>query len=405
MRNLLKAINGGKPFLVDYQLAQQHIDLKQKAGLTDLITQIFGEKPKPYVVGSTAVIPIFGMIGKGLSPLEAIGAADVETISDQIDAALASKPARIVFHIESDGGTVDGVEELADQIRSLPVETVAYGSNINSAAYWLASAADRLVVPGSGSVGSVGVFGVSVDSSEKAKANGLTVTVYRSDELKGIGVPGAPITEAQHNHLQASVMATAARFKADVMLKRKLVKESDLTGVSLTGREAAAKGMATGISPSIKALLTQLEGANAVAGKAKAIAAQKPAAQPRALKAAVDPAAPAQPETMAEPTPEPATESSPEPEEADGLNPRQRYLKDELEGMAETFGHFDQSSLANGSHYVAPSPFGAQGLACKNCVFYQGGRKCAVVAGDIDPEAICKLWVIPEKLVTETPAG
>lgn len=397
MRNLIKAINGGKPFLVDYQLAQQHIELKQKAGLTDLITQIFGEKPKPYTVGSTVVIPIMGMIGKGLSPLEAIGAADVETISDQIDAALASKPARIVFHIESDGGTVDGVEELADQIRSLPVETIAYGSNINSAAYWLASAADRLVVPGSGSIGSVGVFGVSVDSSEKAKANGLTVTVYRSDELKGIGVPGAPISAAQHNHLQASVMATAARFKADVMQKRKLVKESDLTGVSLTGREAAAKGMATGISPSIKALLTQLEGANAVAGKAKAIAAHKPAAQPRALKAAVDPAAPAQPEPMADP----ATESSPDAEEADGLNPRQRYLKDELEGMAETFGHFDQSSLANGSHYVAASPFSAQGLACKNCVFYQGGRKCAVVSGDIDPEAICKLWIIPEKLVKE----
>lgn len=405
MRNLLKAINGAKPFLVDYQLAQQHIELKQKAGLTDLITQIFGEKPKPYTVGSTVVIPIMGMIGKGLSPLEAIGAADVETISDQIDAAVASKPARIVFHIESDGGTVDGVEELADQIRSLPVETVAYGSNINSAAYWLASAADRLVVPASGSIGSVGVFGVSVDSSEKAKANGLTVTVYRSDELKGIGVPGAPISAAQHNHLQASVMATAARFKADVMQKRKLVKESDLTGVSLTGREAAAKGMATGISPSIKALLTQLEGASAVAGKSKAMVTPKPAAQPRALKAAADPVAPAQPETMAEPAAEPATETAPAAEEADGLNPRQRYLKDELEGMAETFGEFNQSSLADGAHYVAQSPFSAQGLACKNCVFYQGGRKCAVVAGDIDPEAICKLWIIPEKLVKETPAG
>ena len=45
--------------------------------------------------------------------------------------------------------------------------------------------------------------------------------------------------------------------------------------------------------------------------------------------------------------------------------------------------------------------FTAQGLLCQNCVFYRGPRGCGLVAGDIDPNGICKLWVIPGSLVKE----
>jgi ClpP class serine protease len=137
MRTLIKAINGGKPFLVDYQIAEQYLQAKKSAGLSDLISQIFGEKPKPYMVGSTYVIPVQGMIGKGLSPLDAIGSVDVDELDDQIDAAVAANPARILFHINSDGGTIDGVEEVAEKIRSLPMDTISFtAGSMNSAALW-----------------------------------------------------------------------------------------------------------------------------------------------------------------------------------------------------------------------------------------------------------------------------
>ncbi|MEY4403706.1 MAG: hypothetical protein RIR91_1741, partial [Verrucomicrobiota bacterium] len=83
------------------------------------------------------------------------------------------------------------------------------------------------------------------------------------------------------------------------------------------------------------------------------------------------------------------------------LTPRQREMVDELEGIEETFGPFDQTSGPDGAHYVAASPFTAQGLLCQNCVFYRGPRGCSLVAGDIDPNGICKLWVIPGSLVKE----
>jgi hypothetical protein len=81
------------------------------------------------------------------------------------------------------------------------------------------------------------------------------------------------------------------------------------------------------------------------------------------------------------------------------LTPRQREMVDELEGIEETFGMFDQTAGPDGSHYSAASPFAAEGLLCQNCVFYRGPRGCGLVSGDIDPNGICKLWVIPGSLV------
>jgi protease-4 len=271
MRSLIKAINGQKPFLVDYQVAQLHLAIVQKQGFTDLLAKFFGDAPKPYQVGSTFIIPIQGMIGKGLSPLEAIGATDVETVDDWIDQAMASDAKRILFNINSDGGTIDGVEELANKIRGLGKETIAFTSgSMNSAAYWIGSAASRVVASPSSSVGSVGVYAVVTDVSEQAKQMGINVRIYRSDELKGIGVPGLPITEAQDAYLQKSVMGAANTFKANVKMKRTMVNDADLNGGTMSGKEAAAKGLVTGLADSLKVLLAQLEGTSTQGIQAKA---------------------------------------------------------------------------------------------------------------------------------------
>jgi HK97 family phage prohead protease len=81
------------------------------------------------------------------------------------------------------------------------------------------------------------------------------------------------------------------------------------------------------------------------------------------------------------------------------LNERQTMQYGLLEALVESYGKFDQSSGANGAHYMAEQPFMAEGMQCSNCVFYEGPRGCELVHGDIDPGAICKLWVIPESLI------
>jgi hypothetical protein len=85
------------------------------------------------------------------------------------------------------------------------------------------------------------------------------------------------------------------------------------------------------------------------------------------------------------------------PETIYPVTARQQAMYDATEGVAELFGKFDQGSGPDGAHYVAESPF--DGLACSSCLFYEGARACEVVGGDIAPEGVCKLWIIPEALV------
>ena len=81
--------------------------------------------------------------------------------------------------------------------------------------------------------------------------------------------------------------------------------------------------------------------------------------------------------------------------------PRQALQIAQYESIVEAFGKFDQSTGANGAHYApaAANPFAKEGMICANCYFYDGAGNCEIVAGNIEPNAICKLWVIPEALL------
>jgi len=84
-------------------------------------------------------------------------------------------------------------------------------------------------------------------------------------------------------------------------------------------------------------------------------------------------------------------------DESVSLTERQIAMYDTYEALVEEYGAFDQGIGANGAHYGAGdmNPFMDEGIMCASCVFYMEG-KCEIVQGDIDPEGICKLWIIPE---------
>lgn len=78
------------------------------------------------------------------------------------------------------------------------------------------------------------------------------------------------------------------------------------------------------------------------------------------------------------------------------LDDRQLAMIDAYESITESMGPWSRES----SHYVADNPFSANGIACRNCVFYEDGA-CEIVAGEVAQDAICKLWVIPEESMGE----
>lgn len=80
-------------------------------------------------------------------------------IRSAIAAQVAAGAQRIVLDIDSVGGEVSGVHELAEYMAAIPVEVVAeVTGSCMSAAYWLASAADEICAAPDASVGSVGVL-------------------------------------------------------------------------------------------------------------------------------------------------------------------------------------------------------------------------------------------------------
>jgi HK97 family phage prohead protease len=85
--------------------------------------------------------------------------------------------------------------------------------------------------------------------------------------------------------------------------------------------------------------------------------------------------------------------------EWDLLNERQQEQAEDQSNIALEFGQWNQSIDADGAHYApaANNPFKADGIICDNCIFYNSNaQQCQIVEGMIEPEGICKLWVIPE---------
>ena len=376
MRFLNNALNGRSPLLIDPAIAKTHADNAEKFGFTDLIAQVFGEQPKPYKVGSVGVIPIVGVIGKGLSPLEKMtGSADLNDVNKNIDAFSADAEVKtILFHIDSPGGVVGGVEETARKIAGLNKPTIAYTDGMMaSAAYWLGASADRVISSPSADVGSVGVYMAIPDMSGLYQASGINMVVIKSSAtpLKAAGLEGTSLTDAQIANFQEQVDAIYSDFVSAIKVKRKMVQADALQGQTMSGKVASTKGLVTGLADSINSLIGNASQPIVAVKSAKSAQAIKPMAVE--LEQSV----------------------------LDLLTPRQKEMIDCAGDIEETFGAFDQSSGPDGAHYAAPSPFADKGLICQNCVYYRGPRGCQLVNGDIDPNGICKLWIIPGSLIKE----
>jgi signal peptide peptidase SppA len=144
-----------------------------------------------------------------LSMVEPIGRASLNQFTEALRAARSDPGIRaIVFDIDSPGGPVDGVPKLASEIAGgrVPKKTVAVANTLAaSAAYWLASAADEVVITPSGSVGSIGVLAMHEDLSKALEAEGVKVSIVSAGKYKTEGNPYEPLSAEGRANLQSWV--------------------------------------------------------------------------------------------------------------------------------------------------------------------------------------------------------
>lgn len=207
--------------------------------------------------GAVAVIPISGVIAHRMGGMdESSGGTSAERIGKTLD-RIAADPqiATIVYDIDSPGGTVPGIQELAAQmwaLRGQKKQIAQVNSLAASAAYWLAAQCDEIVSLPSGTAGSIGVFTVHQDLSQALELEGIDVTLISAGKYKVEGNPFEPLSDEAKAVLQARVDTAYAQFTKDVARGRGVsvadVRNGYGQGRALDAKDALKAGLIDSIA-------------------------------------------------------------------------------------------------------------------------------------------------------------
>jgi signal peptide peptidase SppA len=162
--------------------------------------------------GSVALIPIMGIVSHRMNmmgDLSGSGGTSIESLTAQFRQALGDGNCKaIVFDVDSPGGSVEGVMELASEIydaRGQKPITAVVNAMACSAAYWLASAAKEIVCTPSGQAGSIGVYMTHQDESKALENDGIKITVIKAGKYKTEGNPSEALSDEARAAFQSKV--------------------------------------------------------------------------------------------------------------------------------------------------------------------------------------------------------
>ena len=178
-----------------------------------------------------AVIPVFGTLVKRAGAIDAAsGLTSYGHLEEQImDAATDPAVRAILLDVDSPGGEAAGVFDLSDLVheaRSLkPVWAIA-DEEAFSGAYAIASAAERLFVPRTGGLGSIGVVAVHVDRSARDAMEGFRTTTVYAGAAKNDFNPHETLKDGARRTLQVEVDRVYALFVDTVARNRGLTADA-----------------------------------------------------------------------------------------------------------------------------------------------------------------------------------
>jgi capsid assembly protease len=138
----------------------------------------------------------------------------------------------VLLHVDSPGGTVSGVPELAAEVRALSAQktVVALANSLAaSAAYWVASQADEIIASPEALIGSIGVFTMHEDYSQALEQMGVKTTYISAGKYKTEANPTEPLGDEAREHLQGLVDAAYSLFVSDVAKGRKTTRAKVLS--------------------------------------------------------------------------------------------------------------------------------------------------------------------------------
>lgn len=209
--------------------------------------------------GGIAVLPLYGVVtqrGNMVDDVSGPGSTSTQQFSSALRQLLADDTVgQILIDIDSPGGSVYGVAELADEIQSArsqkPIVAVA-NSLAASAAYWIGCSASEFYVTPGGEVGSIGVWQAHQDYSQALEESGVKTTLISAGKFKVEGNPYSPLDADAQSFMQSRVDEYYAVFTKAVARGRGVsiaqVREGMGQGRVLGAEAALAQNMVDGVA-------------------------------------------------------------------------------------------------------------------------------------------------------------
>ena len=206
-----------------------------------------------------AVLPLYGVVtqrGNMVDDVSGPGSVSTQQFAASLRQALTDESvSQILIDIDSPGGSVYGVAELADEIISAraqkPVIAIA-NSLAASAAYWIGACASEFYVTPGGEVGSIGVWQAHQDYSKAMDEAGVKTTLISAGKFKVEGNPYTPLDEDAQAFMQSRVDDYYAAFTKAVAKGRGVsiaqVRDGMGQGRVLGADAALASNMVDGIA-------------------------------------------------------------------------------------------------------------------------------------------------------------
>ena len=256
-------ITGRQLRLAGLEVAPEDVVLATAHARAGILTNGLAEdyrregQPPFAIVDGIAVIEVSGvLVHRGAWIGQSSGQTSYEGIAAQLATAVADPAVRgIALEIDSFGGEVAGVFDLADAIRAArtakPVQAFV-AEHAFSAGYALASQATSIILPRTGAVGSIGVVVMHADLSGQLSDAGVTVTLIHSGMHKVDGNPYVPLPVPVRARIQAEIDSIRTLFAETVAAGRgrRLTAEAALATEAecFRGADAVAAGLSDEVS-------------------------------------------------------------------------------------------------------------------------------------------------------------
>lgn len=177
------------------------------------------------VRAGAAVVPLVGSLLARGDALDAMsGATTYNRFLDSVQTALDDDDVdRVVLDVSSSGGEAECCQAAADRVFAMRGDKpiiAAINERSASAAYWLSSAADEIVMTPASEAGSIGVIVTHMNVRRKAEMAGIEVTHIHAGSHKADFSPYKDLTEDMREIEQARIDELYSLFVAGVAQNR-----------------------------------------------------------------------------------------------------------------------------------------------------------------------------------------